>query len=196
MALAEAGLRGHGVELQPLEESHLHSLVDAASDGNLWELFFTSVPTPDTMGETVKRFIVERSAGTMQPFAVCLSDTGQAVGVTSLCHIDAANRRAEIGYTWYAASRQGTGINAACKLLLLTRAFDDMGCIAVEFRTHWLNHRSRKAIERLGAKQDGILRSHTIMPDGTVRDTVVYSIIASEWPAVRAELNRRLTTPR
>lgn len=196
MALAEAGLRGYGVELQPLTESHVPNLIEAASDGNLWELFFTSVPNPDTMGETVRRFIAERSAGTTQPFAVCLSDAGRAVGMTSLCHIDAANRRAEIGYTWYAAARQGTGINAACKLLLLTRAFDDMGCIAVEFRTHWLNHRSRKAIERLGAKQDGILRSHKIMPDGTVRDTVVYSIIASEWPAVRTELNRRLTTPR
>ncbi|MEE6260200.1 GNAT family N-acetyltransferase [Plantactinospora sonchi] len=187
-------MRGHGVELRPLDESHVPGLVEAARDGNLWELFFTSVPTPDTMGDTVRQFIAERSAGTMQPFAVCLSGTGRAIGVTSLCHVDAANRRAEVGYTWYAASRQGTGVNAACKLLLLTRAFDDMGYIAVEFRTHWLNHRSRRAIERLGAKQDGILRSHQIMSDGSVRDTVVYSIIASEWPAVRAELNRRLTT--
>ncbi|MGW4465451.1 GNAT family N-acetyltransferase [Micromonospora sp. NPDC004704] len=106
MALVETGMVGHGVELQPLNESHVSSLVEAASDGNLWELFFTSVPAPDTTGETVRRFIVEQSAGTMQPFAVCLSDTGRAVAVTSLCHIDAVNRRVEIGYTWYAASQQ------------------------------------------------------------------------------------------
>lgn len=194
--MSQPMMHGHGVELHPLHESHVDGLVEAASDGRLWELFFTSVPAPEKMGEVVRRFIAERSAGTMRPFAVRLTATGQTVGMTSLCHIDAANRRAEVGYTWYAASHQGTGVNAACKDLLLGHAFDDMGCIAVEFRTHWLNHRSRKAIERLGAKQDGILRSHTIMPDGTVRDTVVYSIIATEWPAIRAELGRRLMTPK
>jgi N-acetyltransferase len=129
----------------------------------------------------------------MMPFTVRLASTGRVVGMTTFCNIDAANRRLEIGYTWFARSSQGTGVNAASKLLMLGHAFEELGCIAVEFRTHWMNQRSRRAIERLGAKQDGMLRSHQLMADGSIRDTVVFSIIASEWPTVRNELHRRLS---
>jgi RimJ/RimL family protein N-acetyltransferase len=131
----------------------------------------------------------------MLPLAVFNAQTGAVVGMTTYMNIDAQNRRVEIGSTWYRAGAQRSGLNTECKLLLLRHAFETLGCIAVEFRTHFFNHQSRRAIERLGAKQDGILRSHTVTPDGILRDTVVYSIIASEWPAVRQHLTFQLTRP-
>jgi RimJ/RimL family protein N-acetyltransferase len=131
-------------------------------------------------------------AGSMLPFTVVDPNSGQAVGMTTLMNIDATNRRVEIGSTWYAQRVQRTGLNTEAKLLLLAHAFDSLGCIAVEFRTHFMNHQSRRAIERLGAKLDGILRSHQVSPNGTLRDTVVYSIIAPEWPTVRGHLQWQL----
>ena len=130
------------------------------------------------------------------PFTVRLRKTGRVIGQTTYCNIEADHRRLEIGGTWNARSVQRTGTNTESKLLLLTHAFDQLGCIAVEFRTHWLNQQSRRAIEGLGAKQDGVLRNHRIMPDGTLRDTVVYSILEHEWPAIRNELQRRLSADR
>ncbi len=185
-------LRGRLVELAPLSDGDHDGLVAAASDGELWTLFYTSVPRPEQMREAVAGLLAQRERGSMMPFVVRRAGTGEVVGMTTFCNIDGPNRRLEIGYTWYARSAQGTGVNAECKLLLLRHAFEELGCIAVELRTHWLNHRSRGAIARLGAKQDGVLRSHRIMADGSVRDTVVFSIIEGEWPAVRNELHRRV----
>ena len=186
-------LSGDRVELRPVHPDDRDGLVRAAGDGALWTLQYTSVPEPERMQAAIASFLEQQAAGTMLPFTVRLTGSGDLVGMTTFCNIDADNRRVEIGHTWYARSVHRTGVNAECKLLLLTHAFDQLDCIAVEFRTHWLNHQSRRAIERLGAKQDGVLRSHKVMPDGTLRDTVVFSIIASEWPAVRNELRRRLT---
>lgn len=185
-------LRGHLATLQPLSHAHHDGLVDASRDGELWNLWYTQVPTPEGMRAEIDRRIGQLAAGVMLPFAVLRNDTGQAIGTTTFCNVDAANRRVEIGWTWLARSVQRSGMNTECKLLLLTHAFDALRCIAVEFRTHWMNQQSRDAIARLGAKQDGVLRSHARMPDGSLRDTVVFSIIESEWPAVRNELRRRL----
>jgi N-acetyltransferase len=185
-------LTGNLVELRPLTADDHDGLVAAASDGELWKLGYTSVPRPEDMRAVIAGFRQQYDAGETMPFTVRRRDTGQVVGLTTFCHVDADNRRVEIGYTWYARSAQRTGVNTESKLLLLGHAFERLDCIAVELRTHWLNHQSRRAIERLGAKQDGVLRSHQIMRDGTVRDTVVFSIIRSEWPAVASELRRRL----
>ena len=185
-------LRGGIVEMTPLERADRSGLVAAAADGELWKLFYTRVPGPDRMDHAIEGFLRQRDSGAMMPFTVRLLSTGQIVGMTTFCNIDGDNRRLEIGYTWYARSVQRTGVNPECKLLLLTHAFEELGCIAVEFRTHWHNRQSRQALERLGAKQDGVLRSHMLMPDGSLRDTVVFSIIECEWPAVRNELRRRL----
>lgn len=193
MAFVEAvTLSGQLVELCPLEADDHDGLIAAASDGELWTLGYTSVPAPDEMHAAIAGFQQQRDAGQTMPFTVRRRDTGRIVGLTTFCHIEAEHRRVEIGYTWYARSAQRTGVNADSKLLLLGHAFERLDCIAVELRTHWLNHQSRRAIERLGAKQDGVLRSHQLMRDGSVRDTVVFSIIRSEWPAVRSELRRRL----
>jgi N-acetyltransferase len=186
-------LLGDVVQLRPLERTDRDELISAAGDGELWKLFYTRVPSPERMEDAIETFLRLRDQGTMMPFTVRLASTGRVVGMTTFCNIDAANRRLEIGYTWFARSSQGTGVNAASKLLMLGHAFEELGCIAVEFRTHWMNQRSRRAIERLGAKQDGMLRSHQLMADGSIRDTVVFSIIASEWPTVRNELHRRLS---
>ena len=145
------------------------------------------------MAAEIERRLGLHAAGVMLPFVVRRAGSGEVVGMTTFMNVDEPNRRLEIGSTWLAASAQGTGINAEAKLLLLTHAFETLGCNAVELRTHWLNHRSRQAIERLGAKLDGILRQHMVMADGSVRDTAVYSVVAAEWPAVRAELRRRLS---
>ena len=185
-------LSGDRVELRPVHADDREGLVRAAGDGELWTLHYTSVPGPEKMHDAIAGYLGQQAAGTMLPFTVRLQSSGEVVGMTTFCNIDADSRRVEIGHTWYARSVQGSGVNAECKLLLLSHAFDQLDCIAVEFRTHWLNHQSRRAIERLGAKQDGVLRSHKLMADGTLRDTVVFSIIASEWPAARNELRRRL----
>lgn len=170
----------------------LDGLVAAATDGRLWELTYTSVPAPEAMAAEIERRLALQDAGSMLPFTARRRDTGTIIGMTTYMHIEEHNRRLEIGSTWIAASAQRSGVNTESKLLLLTHAFEGLDQLAVEFRTHWLNHQSRLAIERLGAKLDGILRQHMVMEDGSVRDTAVYSIVAAEWTAVRGELRRRL----
>ena len=186
-------LTGRLVRLTPLSADHHAGLVDATRDGQLWNLHYTRVPRPDAMAAEIEWRLAQQRAGSMLPFTTWRSDVDRIIGMTTFCNIDAANRRVEIGYTWNAASAQRTGTNTESKLLLLEHAFDRLDCIAVEFRTSWFNRQSQLAIERLGAKRDGVLRNHAIMPDGTLRDTVVYSIIRSEWPAVRDHLRQLLS---
>ncbi|GAB4398129.1 MAG: GNAT family protein [Rhodoferax sp.] len=192
---ADVTLRGPHASLVPLRPAHHDDLVEATRDGELWRLWFTSVPSPEGMAAEIERRLALQRAGSMLPFAV-LDASGRAVGMTTFMNIDAANRRVEIGSTWYRRAVQRSAVNTQCKLLLLTHAFEALDCIAVEFRTHWFNHASRAGIERLGAKLDGVLRSHQINrhPDapGTLRDTCVYSIVAAEWPSVKAHLRHQL----
>ena len=181
-------LRGRWVTLEPLERSHLPALVEAASDGELWRLWYTSVPSPENAASYVDTALAQRDAGQSLPFVV-RDAGGTIVGSTRYCNISAPNRRVEIGYTWYAKRVQRTALNTEAKRLLLTHAFETLDCQVVQLCTHWFNQQSRAAIARLGAKQDGVLRNHMIMPDGSSRDTVVFSIIASEWPAVKHHLD-------
>ena len=185
-------LRGGLVVLEPLTHDHHDGLVEAARDGRLWELWYTSVPTPEGMREEIERRLGQQLLGEMLPFTARRRSDGRVVGMTTYLHVDPSTPRVEIGSTWTARSAQRTGLNAESKLLLLTHAFDVLGCTVVEFRTHWHNRQSREAIERLGAKQDGVLRSHQRLADGTLRDTVVFSVLDTEWPAVRAGLRHRL----
>jgi N-acetyltransferase len=194
--LQSVTLRSSRVTLAPLDLSHREELIEAVKDGALFELWYTSVPAPETMGPEIDRRLEQQVAGSALPFAVIDNATGRAVGMTSYLNVDAVNRRVEIGATWYRKSMQRTDLNTHAKLLLLGHAFEKLNCIAVEFRTHFFNHQSRRAIERLGAKLDGILRSHQLAPNGTLRDTCVYSIIAGEWPPVKAHLTWQLTRPR
>ncbi len=187
-------LLGEHVSLEPLTQARHDELVEAVRDGELWNLWYTFVPTPEAMKVEIDKRLEQQSKGTMLPFAIVAADSGKAVGMTTYMNIDAETRRVEIGSTWYRKSVQRTALNTECKLLLLTHAFERLGCVAVEFRTHFMNHQSRRAIERLGAKLDGILRNHRRQGDGTLRDTCVYSIIASEWPAVRSHLRHQLAT--
>lgn len=189
--LQPLSLHGTHVSLEPLQPAHAPALAEALADGELWRLWYTAVPTRTTVDAYVATAIAEREAGLSLPFVV-RDAAGEIVGSTRYCNVDAANRRLEIGYTWYAARVQRTGLNTEAKLLLLRHAFETLDCIAVEFRTNWFNERSRAAIARLGAKQDGVLRNHRLMPDGSYRDTVVFSIIAPEWPAVRRNLTFKL----
>ena len=182
-------LRSERVTLEPLGHRHCGELTEAVNDGALWTLWYTNVPKPENMRAEIERRLALQAAGSMLPFAVIDNTSGQAVGMTTYMNVDAVHCRLEIGSTWYRKSVQRTALNTQCKLLLLTHAFETLNCIAVEFRTHAFNRQSRKAIERLGAKLDGILRSHQIASNGTLRDTCVYSIIASEWPAVKAHLS-------
>ncbi|MFC5320737.1 GNAT family N-acetyltransferase [Bradyrhizobium oligotrophicum] len=184
-------LSGVHASLAPLSSDHHDALVEAVSDGELWNLWYTAVPKPETMAKEIERRLGLFAAGSMQPFTVLDAD-GRVAGMTTYMNVDAANRRVEIGSTWYAKRVQRSALNTQCKRLLLAHAFEAMNCIAVEFRTHFFNHQSRRAIERLGARQDGILRSHQIAPNGTLRDTVVYSITAAEWPTVKAHLDYQL----
>ena len=189
-------LSGAHARLEPLSQAHHDGLVEAVKDGDLWKLWYTSVPKAENMTKEIDRRLGLQKTGSMLPFTV-FDAGGKIAGMTTYMNIDANNRRVEIGSTWYAKRVQRTPLNTQCKLLLLTHAFEAIDCIAVEFRTHFFNHQSRRAIERLGAKQDGILRSHQIAPNGTLRDTVVYSITAAEWPTVKAHLNFQLNdTPR
>ena len=188
-------LSGQHATLEPLRAEHAEGLRAAAADGDLWKLWYTTVPAPERMEAEIARRLGLQEQGSMQPFAV-RDANGELAGMTTYMNIDAANRRVEIGSTWYARRVQRTPLNTECKLMLLRHAFEQLECIAVEFRTHWMNHQSRTAIARLGAKQDGVLRNHTRMPDGSLRDTVVFSIIASEWPAVRNHLQFQLERPR
>ena len=190
--LSPVTLTGDLVTLEPLGPEHHDPLVAAASDGRLWEHWYTAVPTPDGMAADIESRLAMQAAGTMLPFVVRRLADGVVVGETTYCNVEAEVPRLEIGYTWTARSAQRTGVNAESKLLLLSHAFEELGCLAVEFRTHWHNRQSRAAIERLGAKQDGVLRNHRRMPDGSLRDTVVFSILDTEWPAVRSGLRYRL----
>jgi N-acetyltransferase len=184
-------LKGAHARLEPLSHQHLDGLTEAVKDGELWKLWYTLIPRPEDMGKEIERRLSLQAAGSMLPFTV-FDATGKIAGMTTYMNVDAANRRVEIGSTWYAKSVQRSALNTQCKLLLLAHAFDKLGCIAVEFRTHFFNQQSRRGIERLGAKLDGILRNHQVATNGTLRDTVVYSIIASEWPTVRAHLTYQL----
>jgi RimJ/RimL family protein N-acetyltransferase len=185
-------LRGEQVTLEPLAPAHHDGLLSAVRDGELWNLWYTFIPKPEEVADEIERRLDLQAKGSMLPFAVRRNDTGAICGMTTCMNIDAVHRRVEIGATWYAKSAQHTGINTEAKLLLLTHAFERLECIAVEFRTHWMNHKSRDAIARLGAKQDGILRNHMRMPDGSFRDTVVFSIIESEWRTVKRHLQHKL----
>jgi RimJ/RimL family protein N-acetyltransferase len=192
MELEPVSLRGKRVALVPLAMEHAGALAEAAKDGELWRLWYTSVPKPEAMEAEISRRLELLAAGSMLPFTVVEPATGVPVGMTTFMNVDRVNRRVEIGSTWYAGRVQRTGLNTEAKLLLLEYAFERLGCIAVEFRTHFFNEQSRRAIERLGAKLDGILRCHSLASNGTLRDTCVYSIVAAEWPAVRANLEWRL----
>jgi RimJ/RimL family protein N-acetyltransferase len=191
--LSPVTLTGDLVSLEPLGLEHHDALVTAASDGRLWEHWYTAVPSPDGMAADIEARLAMQTAGTMLPFVVRRLSDGVVVGETTYCNVEAEVPRVEVGHTWTAQSAQRTGVNAESKLLLLTYAFEELGCLAVEFRTHWHNLQSRTAIARLGAKQDGVLRNHRRMPDGSLRDTVVFSILDTEWPAVRSGLRYRLT---
>jgi RimJ/RimL family protein N-acetyltransferase len=185
-------LSGRHASLEPLAAAHHADLLEAVRDGELWKLWYTSIPSPEGMRAEIERRLGLQQAGAMLPFAVRNRASGKIVGMTTYMNIDTNNRRVEIGSTWYARSAQRTPLNTECKLMLLTHAFETLGCIAVEFRTSFFNHASRRAIERLGAKQDGILRSHQRHSDGSLRDTCVYSILAHEWPAVKRHLEFKL----
>jgi N-acetyltransferase len=189
-------LSGSHAAVVPLSVAHHDQLVEAAKDGELWKLWYTSVPSPEGMRPEIERRLDLQTKGSMLPFTVVEKSTGLAVGMTTYMNIYAENRRLEIGSTWYRVRVQRTAINTECKLLLLTHAFESLNCIAVEFRTSFFNQASRRGIERLGAKLDGILRSHMIHSDGSLRDTCVYSIVPSEWPAVRSNLKWQLEKPR
>jgi RimJ/RimL family protein N-acetyltransferase len=194
-------LTGQHVILEPLSQAHHDGLAAAAQDGELWKLWYTSVPSPDGMAAEIRRRLSLQEQGSMLPFTTRLTDPatggpGRIIGMTTYMNIDASMPRVEIGSTWNAASVHGTGTNAESKLLLLRHAFEALGCPAVEFRTHWLNHQSREAIARLGAKQDGVLRNHSRTKDGVLRDTVVFSILEHEWPMIRAGLEYRLAKRR
>jgi RimJ/RimL family protein N-acetyltransferase len=189
-------LQGEHVAVMPLGVEHHDALVDVVRDGEIWNLWYTKVPSPEGMQADIERRLGLRERGSMLPFVIVDKARNKIVGATSYMNIDADNRRVEIGSTWYAQSAQRTGINTECKHLMLHHAFEDLDCIAVEFRTHHLNRQSRAAIERLGAKLDGILRSHWRLANGALRDTCVYSITAAEWPTVKAHLEWQMAKPR
>ena len=197
---APTTLRGQHVRLEPLQALHTADLSEAVRDGQLWQLWYTAIPTPEGMAHEIERRLSLQAQGSMCPFAVIDPATNQTVGMTTYMNIDATNRRVEIGSTWYRQSVQRSLLNTEAKRLLLAHAFEQLHCIAVEFRTHFFNQQSRRAIERLGAKLDGVLRSHQINPHplgaGALRDTCVYSIIASEWPNVKTHLDYQLARVR
>ncbi len=183
---------GTWIRLDPLSSDDVPGLIAAASDGRLWESTVTVVPTPAGMAGFIDQRLDDVATGSWEAFTVRRLSDDRIVGLTNYLHIDTVNRRREIGGTWYSASAQRTAVNSEAKLLLLDNAFGPLDCIAVELRTHARNAASRAAIERLGAQQDGLLRHHLFMPDGSLRDTVVYSILAGEWPSLRARLVARL----
>lgn len=187
-------LRGQHVTLEPLSLEHEPEAIEAVQDGALWQLWYTTIPAPDQMRAGIETRLKLQQQGHMLPFAV-RDASGRFAGMTTFMNADATHRRVEIGGTWYRQSAQRTPLNTEAKLLLLTQAFEAWRCIAVEFRTHWFNQQSRVAIARLGAKQDGVLRNHQRLPDGSLRDTVVFSIIDSEWPSVKTHLTHQLSHP-
>ena len=185
-------LEGYGVRLEPLVTEHHDALHAAAADGNLWELWFTSVPEPERVGAYIATALDGQAKGHMLPWVVRELDTGAIVGSTRYHDIVAEIDRVEIGYTWYAKRWQRTHVNTACKLLLFEHAFETLGCKVVGLRTDNFNFASQRAIERLGAKRDGVLRHHVARRDGTVRDSYMYSVLAAEWPDVKRHLRLRL----
>lgn len=187
-------LATENVKLVPLTMEHKYSLVEAASDGELWKLWFTSVPSAESIADYIYTALNQKAKGLSLPFVVISKSSGKVIGSTRFCNADSVNQRVEIGYTWYSKSYQKTSCNTECKLLLLTHAFESLNAIAVELRTSWHNQASRAAIARLGAKQDGVLRNHQKMPNGGYRDTVVFSIINTEWLSVKAGLEFKLST--
>ncbi|KAA3606181.1 MAG: N-acetyltransferase [Calditrichaeota bacterium] len=191
--LKDIELSGKFVTLIPMQKSHRNSLVEAASDGKLWELWFTSVPSEQTVDNYIDFALSEKELGRSLPFVVVENETNKIIGSTRFCNAEPEHKRLEIGYTFYSQSYQRTPVNTECKLLLLSHAFEKLGAIAVEFRTHFFNEASRKAISRLGAKQDGILRNHRLDSDGTIRDTVVFSILQNEWKVVKKSLEFKLS---
>ena len=188
-------LPGKHARLVPLEKSHAPGLAEAVRDGELWKLWYTTIASPEGMPAEIERRLGLQVQGSMLPFTV-LDASGKVAGMTTYMNVDAVHRRVEIGSTWYAQRAQRTALNTECKLMLLTHAFEKLECVAVEFRTHRMNFASRKAIERLGAKLDGILRNHQRMADGTLRDTAVYSITQDEWPTIRSHLRHELARAR
>lgn len=192
---APVELRGTHAALVPLQPGHATALAEAVRDGELWTLWYTAVPPPERMAAEVERRLGLQAAGSMTPFTV-LDAQGTPVGMTTYMNVDAVHRRVEIGSTWYARRAQRTPLNTECKWMLLRHAFEALDCIAVEFRTHRLNVQSRRAIERLGAQLDGILRAHQRSPDGSLRDTAVYSITAAEWPTIHRHLQHQLQRTR
>ncbi len=192
---APVTLAGRHARLVPLSQDHCEALTEAVRDGELWQLWYTAIPAPDHMAAEIERRLGLQAKQSMLPFTV-IDAVGRVVGMTTYMNIDNAHRRVEIGSTWYSRSAQRTPLNTECKRLLLAHAFDALACIAVEFRTHRFNTQSRRAIERLGAQQDGILRNHQRNADGTLRDTVIYSITADEWPTVRTHLDFQLERAR
>lgn len=188
-------LTGQHASLCPLAMDHHEALCDASRDGELWNLWYTSVPDPDGMKAEIERRLELQKKGSMLPFTV-LDSQGVPVGMTTYMNIDATHQRLEIGSTWYAQRVQRTALNTECKMLLMEHAFEQLKCIAVEYRTSSFNYPSRRAIERLGAKLDGVLRNHQFHRDGTLRDTYVYSIIQPEWPTVKTHLSQQLTKTR
>jgi RimJ/RimL family protein N-acetyltransferase len=191
--LSPVTLTGRLVTLEPLHRDHESGLAEAVRDGELWNLWYTSVPRPEDMAAEIDSRLARAAAGQMLPFATRRNSDGRLIGMTSYCSIDPDVPRVEIGYTWNARSAQGTGTNPESKRLLLAHAFDTLGCEAVCFVTHWMNQQSRAAIARLGAKQDGVLRAHRRSANGSLRDSVIFSILRSEWPMVRAGLDLRLS---
>jgi RimJ/RimL family protein N-acetyltransferase len=192
IAPAPVTLEGHGVRLEPLEPAHREGLADAAADGRLWELWFTSVPAPEETSAYIEEALAGQRAGHMLPWAVRELATGAIAGTTRYHDIVASIDRVEIGYTWYGARWQRSHVNTACKLLLLGHAFESVGCRVVGFRTDHFNFTSQRSIAALGARLDGVIRHHQARRDGTVRDSVLYSILAVEWPDVRRHLTGRL----
>lgn len=186
--LEKVKLTGNLVSLLPLQLNHKNELLAASKDGDLSDIWFTSVPSELTINNYLDIAEIEFRENRSLPFVVVENNTGQIIGSTRFCNISVPDKRLEIGYTWYAKSFQRTGVNTECKYLLLNHAFESLNCIAVEFRTHWHNHKSQNAILRLGAKQDGVLRNHKIDQQGLLRDTVVFSILNSEWPTVKKSL--------
>jgi N-acetyltransferase len=190
--LYETTLKGKLVTLVPLKRDHTKALLEAAADGELWNLWYTSVPNSQTIDAYLNQAFKDQADGRALLFVVIDKATQKIIGSTRYCNADSINQRVEIGYTWYAKSFQRTGVNTECKYLLLTHAFETLNAIAVEFRTHWHNQTSRAAIARLGAKQDGVLRNHQKNTDGIYRDTVVFSIIDQEWPTVKQNLECKM----
>lgn len=190
--LNEITLEGNLVTLIPLKPEHKSALLEASSDGELWNLWFTGVPSKNSIDAYLEFAFSEQTAGRALAFVVVDKQTKKLIGSTRYCNADNLNHRVEIGYTWYAKSYQKTGVNTECKYLLLQHAFENLNAIAVEFRTHWHNQASRAAIARLGAKQDGVLRNHQKNADGIYRDTVVFSIIDQEWPGVKKGLEYKM----